>query len=543
MRDSGKIERLVVAHALSESYLQSTPEPVRPELSNVPPVGPARAEVALELEAKLTAPDAFSLPDLGVLGGGLAGEPRPTQDLDATYYDTADLRLARAGVTVRHRVGEGAARWTVKLPERAWTFALARSEVEFFAPATSVPPGVEDLVLSLTRGAPLGPVARLRTVRRPTVMRDSSGEVRLEIVDDAVQVEGQRVACPQFREVEVEVRQTDREGRRLLGATVDRLLAAGCVAGLATPKLVRALGPLAAAPPDVVVEVPAPEWTVADLVRQALARSVAQIVRHDPWVRLGDNDEDVHELRVATRRLRLNLRTFASVLDVERTTPLRAELAWLGAQVGALRDLDVLAARFGDLPVSAVDADGRAALLARLTWQRAGARVPLIETMRTPRYLALLDRLVEVTHTPPLASGARDQWSAPANAAASFVARPWRQLEHAVDRLADDAPSAELHRVRILAKRCRYAAEAVAPAVPRAADLADAVAALQRVLGEHQDTVVAEEWLRRAAAEEPGLAVVAGQLIARELDRRASARRRWRTAWRAASAKRLRRWL
>lgn len=118
------------------------------------------------------------------------------------------------------------------------------------------------------------------------------------------------------------------------------------------------------------------------------------------------------------------------------------------------------------------------------------------------------------------------------------AARLLRRLE----REAGDT-SAELHQVRIQAKRCRYAAEAVAPIVGPAAHFAAAVADLQTVLGDHQDTVVAESWLREAAAATPSGCVAGGQLIAQERSCRTELRAQWPAIWRTASSKKLRHWL
>jgi len=126
-----------------------------------------------------------------------------------------------------------------------------------------------------------------------------------------------------FREIEVEVRAKGRAGRRLLRAAISRLVAAGCRAEPPIPKVIRVLGQRASGPPDVVVPPIGAGATVDTLVRYAIARSVVQILRHDPGVRLGEDPEDVHQFRVATRRLRSDLRTFSPLLDPEPITELR----------------------------------------------------------------------------------------------------------------------------------------------------------------------------------------------------------------------------
>jgi CHAD domain-containing protein len=121
--------------------------------------------------------------------------------------------------------------------------------------------------------------------------------------------------------------------------------------------------------------------------------------------------------------------------------------------------------------------------------------------------------------------------------------QPWARLRAAVEALAPDASDAELHEARIRAKRLRYAAEAVAPVFgKRARGFARAATELQRVLGEHQDSVVASAWLREVAVSGARTAFVAGELAASEQAAAAAARAAWPAAWKALARKRLRFW-
>lgn len=506
----------------------------------------APAGAAVEREAKLVAPAGLGLPDLAGLVPGATAVALPTARLDATYYDTADLRLARSGITLRHRDGEPGPPWTVKLPEDGRGPGLARREIRIDGPADQVPDSAADLVLASTRSRVLEPVARLGTVRRPVEIRDRAGRLLAEVVDDTVSVFYGRSPAGQFREVEVELHSPGGSGRRLLGAATSRLVGAGCNAEPPIPKLVRALGEQATGPPDVVVTSLAADATVTDLVRHAIARSVAAILRHDPGVRLGDDAEDVHQLRVAARRLRSDLRSFAPLLDRDQLAPVRAELSWLGGVVGVVRDTDVLAARLTahSATLPDVDASGAARLLRRLEREAGDARAAMLTALRAPRYLNLLDTLVGLAAAPPFIEAPELTARSPTKIASKIARRPWQRLADAVGALAPDPSNADLHQVRILAKHCRYAAEAVAPIVgPVAAHFAAAVADLQTVLGDHQDTVVAESWLREAAAATPSGCVAAGQLIAQERSRRIELRAQWPAIWRTASSTKLRHWL
>ena len=494
-----------------------------------------------EREAKLGAGPAFALPDLDGVIDGVTATALPQRHLDAAYYDTPDLRLARRGITVRHRTGEDDG-WTVKLPDDGGRGpTLVRNELTFPGARVAGPPKpVADLVRAHVRTSTLGSVARLRTRRTPVELRDEQGRRVAEVVDDEVSVfDGRRVAA-RFREVEVELTEDAPAG--LLERVVQRLASAGAGQPERTPKLVRALGWQATRPPE-----PSPvelhdDATVSAVVRETLVAAITRMLRHDPGVRLGDDPEDVHQARVATRRLRSDLRTFRSVLDPEWLSATSGELKWLGAVLGAVRDADVLLERLHRQASELPDRDARAtaALLRRLTVQRDEARLALLAALRSERYVVLLDRLIAASEAVPVTEG--DDKPA-LDALPELVRRPWNHLKKAVDALDADPADDALHQVRIRAKRARYAAEAAAALIGKPARaFAKAVADLQTVLGDHQDAVVAEEWLRREGGRSRAAALVAGQLIARQQLEAAASRERWPSMWKRASAKKLRAW-
>ncbi len=501
-----------------------------------------------EREAKLRAPAQFALPDLGELLPGVFTKALPELDLDAIYYDTTDLRLARFGITVRHRAGEGEPCWTVKFPDSAARGpALVRSEIEIAAPSDPLPARVADLVLAYTRSRPLVPVAALRTRRRPFALCDSAGKRFGQIVDDEVTATRESSAAYGFRELEVEIEAGGRFGRELMQSAVARLEAAGASAASPMPKLVRVLGVRAARPPQVSVAEMPEQPSAIELVHHALARSVVQLLHHDPGARLGTDPENVHQLRVAARRLRSDLRTFAPLLESERIDAVRRELGWLGRQVGEARDADVLGARLTELcrSLPAADQTGGARLLLRHGEQSEAAREVMLSCLRDRRYLRLIDALVKLAANPPMRVAANPSPDGkaplpamPGDVAARLVRRPWRRLKNAVAALGPDPADQQLHDVRILAKRARYAADAVVPVAGKPAKrFAKRMAEVQTVLGDHQDTAVAEDWLRAAAQADPEARLAAGQLIAAERARRAELRAQWPVVWRKAAAK------
>ena len=276
----------------------------------------------------------------------------------------------------------------------------------------------------------------------------------------------------------------------------------------------------------------------------ALASGLRRLVLHDPYVRLGDDPEGVHQARVATRRLRSDLRTLSPLLDPAAVGRWRSELSWLGGLLGGVRDLDVLEPRLareiGDLWSPPDDAgrtggDGREALLQLVRSERGVRRAVLVDVLGSARYLGLLDELVAAAAAPPLAVGVdADDRAAPM--AAKLTRRAWRRLRRAVPGRRDDPADADLHEVRKRAKQARYAAE-LADDVLRGelASLADRLGELQDVLGELQDAVAAAAWLADVAARVDGdAAFLAGRLFERQVQRRVEARAAWWDDWRRA---------
>ena len=490
-----------------------------------------------EREVKLAAPAAFRMPDLtGVTDLSVgAVEPRRYQTV---YVDTEDLRLARWGCSLRHREGEG---WTLKLPATQVGLLLVRGEHRFDGDARHVPPDAVDLVAAYVRGEPLHPVVRLRTLRRTVELRETECAPAGEIVDDEVSVmDGARVAA-RFRELEVEVPATVQKAT--VGAIVAALAEAGASPTEGVPKYLQALGARGSAPPEVVVPELGPDASVGEVVRGAIAASVVRLLRHDAGVRLGEDIEDVHQARVATRRMRSDLRSFRDVLDPEWDASLRDELGWLGGELGTVRDLDVQLARLSGRVAELPEEDRATAtrLVDGLARRRERAREHLLTSIRSDRYLALLDRLVIAAREPAVLP---DAASAPAELAlGSVMERPWKHLKGALDGMPEDAPDADLHLARIRTKRARYAAEAVEAVFgKRAREFARAAAELQDVLGEHQDAVVARTWLREAAAGTGRRAFVAGELAMLEVLAAERCRNAWKAVWKRLSRKRLRFW-
>lgn len=510
--------------------------------------------MTVEREFKLAADLDFVLPPL-TDGAVVAGPPQPVISLDATYYDTSSLALARSGLTLRSRTGEAGPAWTLKVPVASDGELMQRHEIEFDAPLDVIPADARAMVRAHTRSSALQAVAKVHTERTQLPL-EAAGRTVAVLVDDVVSATSPPLRSPagvvplagerRFREIEIEV--AHGVDPVLLDAVRRRLRDAGCRTDApVVPKAVRALGAEAEAPPDVVVQPLQPGASVADVVGQAVARSVEQLIERHAGVVLGVDPEAVHQFRVAARRLRSDLRTFGPLLDPSWSASLRTELSWLGAAAGAVRDTDVLrarlVARIDRLP--AQDAWKAARLLDRLADEAGNARDSLLVALDSDRYVSLLDSLVDAGGGVRFRSDLGSIGERKARpAVVPLVRKPWRQLHRAFDDLGR-APSDEaLHLVRIRAKRARYALEAIAPvAGARAKRLAGVIANVQDVLGDHHDTIVAEAWLRGASSALPSARTVAGMLIAFEWQDRAAARRRLPKAWATATDRDLTRWL
>jgi len=490
----------------------------------------------LERELKLNASAEFRLPDLSI--GGLDAVVAGRRYLDAVYYDTADLRLARWGCSLRHRTDEG---WTVKLPPVADWDLQQRKEVRFRGSWDQIPTAAEALVRVFTRRAPLQQIARLRTVRKPVLLVDGLGRCIAEVVDDDVSTYRGQGPAGRFREIEIELAEgTDEE---ILNGLVSSLREAGAGSISRMSKLARALGSSALRDPDVVVAEPGDVPSAGEVIQTAFARSAHRFIVHMPGVHLGEDPEALHQARVATRRLRSDLRTFGPLLDEDWVTSFRDELRWLGSALGRVRDVDVLTLRLAATARQLPSADRYPlrVMMTMLHSERERRRRALLKAVGEDRYLELLDQMVEGANHPRLLPSADRPFR---EALLTLVEAPFEWLMQTVTELPDKPADADLHRIRIRAKRVRYAAEAIAPVVgKKAARFATAAARLQDTLGELQDSTVAYTWLMNSANHHPAIAFTAGQLAGFEIARAESARTGWFPAWQVLSGDKLRSWM
>jgi CHAD domain-containing protein len=274
-----------------------------------------------------------------------------------------------------------------------------------------------------------------------------------------------------------------------------------------------------------------------------LIKGATRIISNDPGVRLGEV-EAVHQMRVGARRLRSDLQTFDPLVHAYWADDLVAELRWIAGLLGEVRDIDVFKE---NVEVTASDLHDDLKLLnQRLDERHAEARAELSEALSGGRYIALLDSVVAAARDPHLT----DEAARPATEVLpALVAKAWKKLARQARDLSHDSSPEAFHKVRIKAKKVRYAAEAVGPALGKrssdAKDFAARVEAVQEVLGDHQDALVAGETIGAVARDHPedgSLNLASGRLIERELQKGERCRRAFFGVWGKLDRKKRRKW-
>lgn len=494
-----------------------------------------------ERELKIEVPADFVVPELS--GFEALCSSASVVMLRAVYWDTPELVLASWGHTLRSRSSEDGAEhgWTLKLAAGSSPVA-ERREIEVDGEHDTPPLATLDIVRGLIGHRSMVPVAGIDTTRRRLRLRHIESGATVELDDDLVTSTVAGVAGPSFREIEIELlggdpAVLDEAGKALHHAGADR--------PDPTPKLLRVLADRLPAPPLGLGR--GRPRTASDLVRSAIAGGFRQLLLHDPTIRLNGDVEAVHQARVATRRLRSNLKTLSPLVDPFRLEGLRRELAWLGTILGEVRDRDVLATTLARCAngVIGYDADAVEIVLGHLRRERERHLHVLLDVLRSSRYHGLVADLTRLAGQPPLRADV--EGDAPARDAARQLGRAaYKRLERKIDRLPRHPAPSDLHAVRKTAKQARYAAELVAPLAKGKTDrLARSLAKLQDHLGDKQDDATLAGWLQGLPFDELGAiaAFTAGQLAQEVARPRAEAPTDWRLSWEAVHAAHERSWL
>jgi CHAD domain-containing protein len=450
--------------------------------------------------------DPFELPALG-------GRALPRRDFTETFYDTAGGRLGLAGFVLRRRIENGKGLW------RLTVVCDGVSTLDVEAPGGPVGPPEElrELVSAASAGFELAPVLKART--HATGLRVKAGSRSLAKVSVAsiALLDGQR-ATDSFSEIQLEqLAATRKELERLESALLD-----------SGAKRTNGAGPLEQAlAREPQPELPLPSSSLEQL-RPYLREQYARMLAHDPGVRVGNDPEDLHQLRVATRRLRSVLKTAEPILDRAWVGEMRNELKWLGGELGPSRDLDVLIPYLREEAASLDPADRKALgpLFKKLEDSRGVARKGVLKALRSERYLALLASIEAAAAGPPPGG---------AGSLRAQVKHDFKKLRKAMRGVEEEPTDEAIHKARIKGKRARYATELLGEELGKpGAKLVAAAKDFQDAAGEHHDAVVAEARLRSLlrGVRAQRTALAAGILVSRQRSRRERAAAALPDVWR-----------
>jgi CHAD domain-containing protein len=251
------------------------------------------------------------------------------------------------------------------------------------------------------------------------------------------------------------------------------------------------------------------------------------LVKYDVGARIASDPESLHQLRVASRRIRTFLSVGRNLVDEEWARDIKGAMRELGRASADARDVDILIEKVRER-IGSFDLRDRAAvetLLRTLEEDRRALQHVLVGVLNGGAHRRVLDRLGLPAVPAPVP---------PARKLDQLAAREFRQLLTRVRRLGKHPGDAELHDLRIKVKRVRYATElGGARAGKRARRIVKAATRLQDILGEHQDAAVGEERLREVAYryDASGVSFAAGMLAERERIRRSEIHQRLPAAW------------
>ncbi len=460
-----------------------------------------------------------------------AGRARVVQ-IEDRYLDTADRALGRAGWAVRLRHGPSATILSVKSTTPPTGALHRREELEGPAdlsldPRAWPPSAARSLVLDHIGRAPLRELVTIRQQRRTRTLADASAEVELSLDEVTVVADGE--VADRFVELEAELRRGPSTALEVLAAV---FAADPDLTPERTSKLERALGAAAAArsgrdvqagpataapavpvapstpagadsfpaerspaetpaPPRLIVgKTPgvAPDDVLAEAGRKVLRFHFARMLAKEAGTRSGEQIEDLHGMRVATRRMRAAWRVFGDGFRPRRTKRLRDRLRVVAGRLGAVRDLDVLLEAAVEYQAGLPPAEAAAfePLVAAWRDEREVARIVLLRELDSPAYV----RLVEDYRVFVVAEG--EAALAPASPVSPHRVRDtagsriWLAYEQvrAYESVLRWADIETVHQLRIAAKWLRYTLEFFREALgPEVDQLIPRVVALQDHLG------------------------------------------------------------
>lgn len=473
-------------------------------------------------------------------GSGLVVEPESEEKITDTYYDAEDWRFYRAGYALRVRKAGSNSEATMKSLSPADGNVRIRREIteplSDDKPATlgKAPGPVGERLRSLLGGQKSQPMFEIRTRRQKfaLLLEDETGDsengssanrVRIgEVVLDSSEVPiGEGRESAKISRVEVEAGAGTAPTPDLRGfvdemqyaldlkpATISKFETGLYATGL-SPRAETETGP-------TEIE---PTMSVGEVAFAVLRRQFAEVRSHEPGTRIGEGPKSLHDMRVATRRMRAAMKVFEGALP-ERAKWFRDEFRWVAGALGDVRDLDVQIGRLeawrGEADDESSEFLGKIVDVLKKRWTEARGR--MLEALDSARYERLESSFGEMLRRGPGAerelaqSNGHSPESEPVTSAApALISARYRKWSKAASRLKESSPTESFHDVRKKGKRLRYSLEFVSEVYGKKTEsLIKPLKTLQDDLGDHQDAIVAAETLRELGTTTEGPRVPRG---------------------------------
>ncbi len=461
----------------------------------------------MEIEAKFTVQDAQVYAQLRTLDslGRFTLAAGHTHEIHDAYFDTPDLSLLQAGYACRQRIQDGQHLLTLKARHGVSGAVHRRAEWEMCLPATAeMPPPPESLpddvcrqLLALTENAPLKPLFSLKQQRyaRP-VQRDRHLVAEMNLDTATLCCAGSERS---FMELEVELQGEGNEAD--LAAMLACLTAIPGLAPQPLSKFEQGLAMLRDAPPGLT-----PEDTIAEAARKTLRLHLLRMMLNEEGTRTGKAPESLHDMRVATRRMRTAFRVFAAALNLETLGPHLKDLRRTGRTLGRVRDLDVFRENAQAYLETFAKGSQPDLTMLQQAWdaEYEHARTALLKYLDGSRYARFKREFALMLAAPFPASAISLPYAArvTAEAVPELIRERLAEFYTSQMRLAQpEAALTDYHRMRIVTKNLRYTLEYFREVLGVEAEQAIAeLKTLQNHLGALQDAVVASTHLHHVLA-------------------------------------------
>lgn len=450
----------------------------------------------------------FEAPDLGLAeewAEGRASDSCEVKRLSNSYYDTEHWHLYHAGYALRLRRRGKSSEATLKSLDTPEENLHRRSEVSEELGGG----GIEELeesagevgeaVRRICGGQELGLLFEIRTRRQSFPLQIGGAEAELALDESRILSTDEEESVDIYR-VELEIGEEPNGEineflRRMSGELELRSVSLskfeeGLAASGMAPSTEPELGP---------TEINSSQ-TVGEVAFAVLRRQFSKMLSHEAGTRLGEDAEELHDIRVASRRLRSAMKLFSDFLPGELVEQ-EEELKWVARNLGEVRDLDVQLEEIEDLGGdSEEEREALAELSGVLRQRRGAARGRMLQVLDSRRYREFEDRFSDLLSQGP--SG--EEAGRPVlEVAPELLRQRYGKVQRAAERIGEDSPAEEYHDLRKKAKHLRYALEFFEEVYDGySGKPVKRLKELQDVLGRHQDAVVAAEQLRQLSAEE-----------------------------------------